>query len=57
MKKDIVSLCIELDQINNRLDKIKNDPNYIDGIVKKVYNGKPKRDYSKELQNIINNYL
>lgn len=56
-EKDLVSLLIELDQVNGRLDKIGNDPSYIEEKTKEVFKNHQKRDYTKELNAIINNYL
>lgn len=56
-EKDLFSLLMELNQVNGRLDRIKNDPSYIEEKTKEVFKNHQKRDYTKELNAIINNYL
>lgn len=56
-EKDLFSLLVELDQVNGRLDGIKNDPDYIEEKTREVFKNHQKRDYTKELNAIINNYL
>lgn len=56
-EKDLVSLLMELNQVNRRLDRIKNDPDYIEEKTREVFKNHQKRDYTKELNAIINNYL
>ena len=56
-EKDLVSLLIELDQVNRKLDRIKNDPDYIREETEKIFKDRPKRGYKKELNAIIDNYL
>lgn len=56
-EKDLVSLLMELSQVNRKLDRIKNDPDYIEEKAKEVFKNHQKRDYIKELNAIINNYL
>lgn len=55
--KDLKTLLIELDQVNRRLDRIKNDPEYIEQKAKEVFGDKPKRDYSSELNAIMDQFL
>lgn len=56
-QNDLVSLLIELNQVNRKLDRIKNDPDYIRERTEEIFKDRPKRDYKKELTAIINNYL
>lgn len=56
-EKDLVSLLMELNQVNRKLDRIKNDPDYIEEKTREVFKNHQKRDYAKELNAIINNYL
>lgn len=56
-EKDLVSLLVELNQVNRKLDRIKNDPDYIKEKTREVFKNHQKRDYTKELNAIINNYL
>ncbi len=56
-EKDLFSLLVELDQVNGRLDRIKKDPDYIEEKAREVFKNHQKRDYTKELNAIINNYL
>lgn len=56
-EKDLVSLLMELNQVNRKLDRIKNDPDYIREKTDEIFKNRPKRDYTKELNAIINNYL
>ena len=54
-QNDLVSLLIELNQVNRKLDRIKNDPDYIRERTNEIFKDRPKRDYKKELNTIINN--
>lgn len=54
---DLVSLLMELNQVNKKLDRIKKDPDYIREKTDEIFKDRPKRDYKKELNAIINNYL
>lgn len=56
-EKDLFSLLMELNQVNRKLDRIKNDPDYIREKTDEIFKNRPKRDYTKELNAIINNYL
>lgn len=56
-KKDLFSLLVELDQVNGRLDRIKNDPDYIEEKTREVFKNHQKRDYAKELIAIIDSCL
>ena len=56
-EKDLFSLLAELSQVNRKLDRIKNDPDYIEEKTREVFKNHQKRDYTKELNAIINNYL
>ena len=53
MKKSLVNLLIEWDQVNKNLDRIKNDPSYIEEKTKEVFKNYKKRDYSKEIDAIM----
>lgn len=56
-EKDLFSLLAELNQINRKLDRIKNDPDYIEEKTREVFKNHQKRDYTKELNTIIDSYL
>lgn len=56
-EKDLFSLLMELNQVNGKLDRIKNDPDYIREKTDEIFKDRPKRDYKKELTAIIDNYL
>ena len=51
--QDLKSLLIELDQVNKNLDRIKNDPSYIEEKTKEVFKNRPKKDYSKDIADIM----
>ena len=58
MKKDykkmnLYQLVIELEAVNNRLDRIKNDPEYIRKETDRIFKDRPRRDHSKEIAAII----
>ena len=53
MGKSLVNLLIELDQVNKNLDRIKNDPSYIEEKTKEVFKNRPKKDYSKDIADIM----
>lgn len=55
--QDLKSLLIQLDQVNKKIDKIQNDPNYIKKESERVFRNHKKRDHSKELNAIISTYL
>lgn len=54
MKKNLFELLIEYQEVNTRLDKIRNDPDYINNKVKEIWKDKPQRDHSKEIEAITN---
>lgn len=56
-EKDLFSLLMELSQVNQKLDRIKNDPSYIEEKTKEVFKNHQKRDYTKELNAIIDSCL
>lgn len=53
MRKSLINLLIELDQVNKNLDRIKNDPSYIEEKAKEVFKNRPKKDYSKDIADIM----
>ncbi len=55
-KKNIVELLIELDKINRKLERIKNDPDYIKQEVNRVFGDKVYSDHER-LNEILNTYL
>ena len=56
-EKDLFSLLMELSQVNQKLDRIKNDPDYIEEKTREVFKNHQKRDYTKELNAIIDSCL
>ena len=53
-QKNLVDLVLELEKVNARLDKIKKDPDYIKKKADQVFKDRPRRDYSSEINAIIN---
>ena len=51
--KSIIDLIIDLENVNRRLDRIKNDPGYIEKITEKVFRDRPKRDTRKDIEKIM----
>lgn len=56
-ENDLFSLLMELNQVNGKLDRIKNDTDYIEEKTKEVFKNHQKRDYTKELNAIIDSCL
>lgn len=54
-QRNIIDLIIELETVNQKLDRIKNDPDYIRDKVDSI--PWKKHDYTSDLSNIINSYL
>ena len=52
MKKTLTELLIDLDTVNRRLDKIKNDPSYIQKEVDRVFGNKRYIDHEKVNQDL-----
>lgn len=55
-EKNIVELLIELDKTNRKLERIKNDPNYIKQEVERIFGDKVYTDHER-LNEILNTYL
>ena len=51
--KDLKTLLIELDECNRKIDRIQTDSEYISGKVKEIWKDKPKRDYTRQINAII----
>lgn len=52
--KDLKTLLIELNEVSNSLELIQNSPEYINQRVKEVFKDRPKRDYNKEINALLN---
>lgn len=52
--KSLLELVIELDEINRKIERIKTDDEYIKQKSNEIFKNRKSRDYSKELQEIIN---
>ena len=58
MKKSLTELLIELNEVNAKLERIKNDPDYINGRVNEVFGDKKyietsAEDISKMLEEVF----
>lgn len=53
--KALTELLIDLDTCNKELERIKNDDEYIKEKSRKIYK-KIKKDYSKEINSILDSY-
>lgn len=54
--KDLKTLLIELDEVQRKLYRIQNDPQYIEERAKAIFKDKPRRDYTAEIENILNQF-
>ena len=55
-QKSLIDLLIELDTIEKRLDRIRNDPEYIKGEAARVFGNKAKQDHTAAINKIIDMY-
>ena len=56
-EKTITELIIDLQAVNARLDKIRNDPAYIDQEVKKIFGNRPTKDHTAEIRAILDAFI
>ena len=54
-QKSIIDLIIDLEHVNNELNRIQEDPDYMKSIADSI--PWKRRDYSSELNDLINNIL
>jgi hypothetical protein len=50
--KDLRVLLIELNEVNSAIDKIQNDPAYIDQRAHEIFKDKPRKDHRADIEKI-----
>ena len=56
-EKTITELIIDLQAVNARLEKIKNDPDYIKQEAKKLFGNRPTKDHTAEIRAILDAFI
>lgn len=52
-EKSLIELLTDLDQVNRNLDRIKNDPSYIEEKTREVFKNHKTPDYQKDITAIL----
>lgn len=52
-EKSLIELLTDLDQVNRNLDRIKNDPSYIEEKTREIFKNHKSPDYQKERAAIL----
>lgn len=56
-EKTITELIIDLQAVNARLEKIRNDDDYIKQEAEKIFGNRPKKDHTAEIKAILDAFI